>query len=80
MPRMFQSHGKDACARPKYMMVGHDLNPDELWECYENYMGEELQETAWLDDPSEFANMIQQEEKGTYGWKPAIGYHTDRRP
>lgn len=76
---MFESHGKAACARPKYMIVGHDLHPDEMLECQEKYSsGEPFVENAWLDDPSEFADMIQQEmgpagEAGN-AWRPAIGY------
>ncbi|KAG7372049.1 galactosyl transferase [Nitzschia inconspicua] len=70
---MFESHGKDACARPKYMIVGHDLHPDELLECQENYDGR-LRENTWLDDPSEFAKMIR-EEMGLSEWQPPIGYN-----
>jgi Galactosyltransferase len=75
---MFESHGKNACAHPKYMIIGHDMHPDELLECQVNHTGE-LLENAWLDDPSEFADMIRQEMgpngDAGLGWRPAIGYN-----
>jgi hypothetical protein len=77
---MFESHGKQACARPKYMIIGHDLLPDELLECYQNH-SHTFTESAWLDDPSEFDEMIRQETgditASAREWHPASGYKGD---
>ncbi|KAL3905175.1 MAG: hypothetical protein SGILL_009783 [Bacillariaceae sp.] len=77
---MFESHGKQACARPKYMIIGHDFRPDELLECYQNYT-HNFTESAWLDDPSEFDEIIRQEAGSNSAiameWRPAIGYKKD---
>jgi hypothetical protein len=50
---MFGSIGKDACRRHKYMMVGHDLSPDEIFECH-NKFPNDFAEVVWMDNPSEF--------------------------
>jgi hypothetical protein len=78
---MFESHGKDACQRHKYMIVGHDLRPDEILECH-NKFPYDFPEVAWLDDPSEFEEMIRKEgpysqDQGFEGWKPVDRYNME---
>ncbi|KAL3925105.1 MAG: hypothetical protein SGILL_000631, partial [Bacillariaceae sp.] len=57
---MFASHGKNACMSPKTMIIGHDLRPDELLTCFQNFSFA-FSEKAWLDDASGFEEMIRQE-------------------
>jgi hypothetical protein len=85
---MFTSEGKHNCERHKYMIIGHDFHPDELLACHNRFDGI-FPEVAWLDDPSEFDDMIRQEESpdywaGRYGDKggtwlgSSSGYNTNK--
>ena len=71
---MFASHGKNACMSPKTMIIGHDMSPDALLTCYQNFTFGYV-ERAWLDDASGFEEIIEQE-MGNAGpapmkWQPA---------
>jgi hypothetical protein len=74
--KMFSSSGKDYCDWNAHaVIVGHELSPDEQLECQKkqfnkNDDGEEeiYSEAAWLDIPSDFEEMIRQEES-SFGYE-----------
>jgi hypothetical protein len=56
--RMITNEGTKWCGCNKYMMIGHGLSPDEVYDCFLKFGNRTFTENAWLDDPAEFENQV----------------------
>ena len=68
--RMITNGGTQHCGVAKYMMIGHDLNVEEIYDCHMKFSTNTAfvdEDNAWLDDPAEWKQQIRQEEEFLYG-------------
>ena len=69
--RMITNDGTKQCGVHKYLMIGHDLTAEEVYDCHLKFGKQTFQENAWLDDPAEFGKLIKDDE-GTLSWNGAV--------
>jgi hypothetical protein len=76
--RMMTNEGTANCGNSKYMMIGHDLSPEEVYDCHLKF--EKLQpngtstivDNTWLDDPAEWKKQIDSQSVWG-GWSDILG-------
>lgn len=61
--RMITNDGIQVCGIPRFMMIGHDLTLDEMYECHLRFQNiTDFQENTWFDQPAGFEERVRLEE------------------
>ncbi len=61
--RMITNDGIRVCGSPRYLMIGHDLTLDEVYECYLQFFNTTVfKENTWLEIPADFEDLVRLEE------------------
>lgn len=61
--RMITNDGIGVCGIPRYLMIGHDLTLDEIYECHLRFANTSvLNENTWHEIPAGFEELVQLEE------------------
>jgi hypothetical protein len=65
---MITNDGIQVCGIPRYIMIGHDLTLDEMYECHLRFQNISVfQENTWLEQPAGFEEVVRLEESAVFG-------------
>jgi hypothetical protein len=74
---MMTFEGPDFCSQSEYLIVGHDLSPDAIWQCYQQQQQQQSsvlsatdqnKKTAWVDSPAKFEHEMVYDEPASFMW------------
>ena len=66
--------GTNYCGRANVVMIGHDISPEEMYDCQEKFKkASSSLENSWLDDPTNWKSLYGSASDGG-GWNAGSGW------
>jgi hypothetical protein len=70
---MMTFDGSEFCSQSEYLIVGHDLSPDAILQCYQQQSSapttDQNKKTAWVDSPAKFEHEMDEDEAASFMWR-----------